>query len=134
MYIIYGSHIKSDNKKNLCIWKKVVVWCCVVNRSCDIISVRVHCVDMTDISEWLKRRSENCRIDKIIHAGRTRTYEDNSNWFRINRLNHSATAPFPALHINIYHHNLSKLANILYTLTFFLYSVFKETTILSIYS
>ena len=133
MYIIYGPHIKSDNKNNLCIWKRVVVWFCVVNISCDIISVRVNCAEMTDTSEWLKRSNENVKIDKIIDADKTKTYEDKSNWFIINHLNNLATAPFPALHINIYHHNLSKLANILYTLPL-LYSVFKETTILSIYS
>ena len=66
IYIIYGPYIKSDNKKKLCIWKRVVIWCCVANSSCDIVSVRVHCVDMTYTRRWFKRRSANYKLIKLL--------------------------------------------------------------------
>ena len=95
MYIIYGPHIKSDNKKKLCIRKWVVVWYCVLHRSYDIVSVRAHCVDMTDTREWLKRSSEKCKLIKLsILAGLEPT--------RINPIEYESIALTNRLH-NLFH-------------------------------
>ena len=75
----------------------------MLHRSYDIVSVRAHCVDMTDTREWLKRSSEKCKLIKLsILAGLEPT--------RINPIEYESIALTNRLH-NLFHVSHTYLAS-----------------------